>query len=428
MKRKICLLIVSLVFFSLFRFFNPVYAQTVGNGSLEVRSIPPDAYVLIDGVNVGSTTYKKKNMSPGTYRITVKKSGKTQEHEVKISPNILTIIKFRFTKESRIGYFVDDSQMLKNEGTSPYTPIDPEFPTGVVDYIPVESEDFINLKMSGCQRKYNLDAFLLLTVAQKTRTSDRDIQVTINSNLYDFDRKKTIFEKRFVRGKEFNRNPEPPDIDDMRLDAFGEFLEDFNKFMKTEAFRMKGRGGYAKPVIQYIAARNDVKVNLPQNDSENPPKWVDKEYKDGMLRDIVGKTAFPFTLKTRLNKIVNSSDYIGKQVIVLYFFDASFAFCKKNLDDLALKHSENEGEFLPIGIVVSGKGSRRRVAENFLRARLYNFPVVFDTGSVSTRYGVNDAVPLYVVIDTKGKIRYIKRGTADLTELYERIRFLNSKK
>ena len=419
---------ILLVFF-LFRLSLPASAQMEGKGSVEIRSVPVGAYVQIDGVNLGTTPFKKKGMNPGTYRVTVKSDDISQESTLTVNPDILTSITFWFTNESRIGFVVRDIEMQKKSGFSPYTPIDLELPPGPADYIEISPEDFNILKMTGCQKKYNLDAFLTLNLTQKFRTSDRDVQVTLNSNLYDFDQGKIIYEKRFVQGKEFRKKPEFSDIDEMRLDALGDFLEEFNSFMIKTAPSLKGRGGFRQPVVQYIPLTSKAKVVMPSvKGTGDQGKWTDMEYHDAMLRNIINKKAFPFTLKTRLNKFVNFDDYIGKQVILLYFFDASFDFCKEGLDEIARVHLENEKEFLPIGICISGKGSRRRVAENFLRARLYNFPVVFDTGDVSFKYGANDSVPHYVLIDRQGKIRYVKRGTVNLSKLMDRIQYLNSKK
>lgn len=396
---------------------------------MEIRSIPPGAYVQIDGINLGTTPFKKKDVNPGTYRVIVKSGDVTQEGSLIVNPDILTTITFWFTYESRIGFFVHDQEMQNPSGASPYTPIDLELPQGPADYIEIPHEDFDNLKMTGCQKKYNLDAFLNLTLTQKVRTSDRDVQVTLNSSLYDFDSSKIIYEKRFVQGKEFKKKPEPSDIDEMRLDALGDFLEEFNSFMIKTAPSLKGRGGFRQPVVQNIPLTSAAKAVLPSDTGNGSQgKWTDKEYYDAMLKNLVDKKAFPFTLKTRLNKFVNSSDYMGKQVVLLYFFDASFDFCKEGLDEISRVHLENDKEFLPIGICISGKGSRRRIAENFLRARMYNFPVVFDTEDVSNKYGANDSVPLYILIDRDSKIRYIKRGTANMSKLLERIQYLNFKK
>lgn len=432
MKRSTAIrleIVLFLLAVLLFRFSFPVFAQMEGSGFIEIRSVPPGAYLQIDGVNLGTTPFKTKGLKPGTYKVTVKYQDFLQDMSLAVNPDILTSVTFWFTKESRIGFIVDDHQMQKASGASPYTPIDLELPSGPAGYIEIPQEDFDSLKMKGCQKKYNLDAFLTLTLTQKFRTSDRDVQVTLNSTLFNFDNNSVIFKKRFVQGIEFPKSPEPSDIDEMRLSALGDFLEEFNSFMIKTAPSLKGRGGFRQPIIQNIPLTPDAKLILPSGTGEEKQgKWTDKEYRDAMLRNIIDQPASPFTLKNRLNKFVNSSDYMGKQVILLYFFDASFDFCKEGLDAISKVHLENDKEFLPIGICISGKGSRRRVAENFLRARLYNFPVVFDTGEVSSKYGVNDSVPHYVLIDRGSKIRYIKRGTVNLEKLLERILYLNSGK
>jgi len=427
-KRKsgsiLFLLVIFLCSFSL-----PSHSQMEGKGAVEIRSIPPGAYVNIDGVNAGTTPVKKKNVTPGTYRVTVKSDDLSQESTVIVNPDILTSVTFWFTSESRIGFVVNDAEMQRTAGGSPYTPLDPELPRGPADYIEISRQDFDTLKMNGCQQKYNLDAFLTLTLSQKFRTSDRDVQITLNSSLYDFDNNKIIYEKRFIQGKEFSKNPDTSDIDEMRLAALGDFLEEFNTFMIQTAPSLKGRGGFRQPVVQNIPLTSEAKVVMPPvSGNENYGKWTESEYHDAMLRTIVEKKAFPFSLKTRLNKFINSGDYIGRKVVLLYFFDASFDFCKTGLDEIAGLHLENSEEFLPIGICISGKGSRRRIAENFLRARLYNFPVVFDTDDISFKYGANDSVPLYVLVDQKGTIRYIRRGTINLSKLLDRIQYLNVKK
>lgn len=121
----------------------------------------------------------------------------------------------------------------------------------------------------------------------------------------------------------------------------------------------------------------------------------------------VGTEAGNFTLKSAGGSNVRLSEYRG-QVVLLNFWASWCGPCRQefpHLDDLHRKYAD-------LGFTVFGVNVEqdRTSADKVLRDIPVTFPVLFDDDNrVSEQYNV-DAMPMTVLVDRNGVIRYLHRG------------------
>jgi peroxiredoxin len=140
---------------------------------------------------------------------------------------------------------------------------------------------------------------------------------------------------------------------------------------------------------------------------------------DTAMRLKVGDKAPDFRLKDLSDpkgRMVNLSDYVGhaakeKKVVMLEFWATWCDICKKEMPNLVrLNNNWKDKGFLLLSIVLQS-GSVDDV-KKIMREKRLNYPVLLDQDlAVATKsYGLAGPIPLKVVIDHKGIIRYSHVG------------------
>jgi peroxiredoxin len=131
---------------------------------------------------------------------------------------------------------------------------------------------------------------------------------------------------------------------------------------------------------------------------------------DTAMRLKIGDKAPDFRLKDlRSGKNVSLSEYNGKKVVMLEFWATWCDICKREMPNLVkLQGAWGDKGFEILSIVLPPeKGVKEIAAEKKL-----NYPVLMDSDlAVATKlYGLAGPIPLKVVIDHKGVIRYTHVG------------------
>ncbi len=118
-------------------------------------------------------------------------------------------------------------------------------------------------------------------------------------------------------------------------------------------------------------------------------------------------TAANFTLKSAGGENIRLSEFRG-QVVLINFWASWCGPCRQEMPHLERIHQKYEA----LGFTVFGVNVEqdRKLADQVLRDIPVSFPILFDDENrVSQLYDV-DAMPVTVLVDRGGEIRYMHRG------------------
>ncbi len=123
--------------------------------------------------------------------------------------------------------------------------------------------------------------------------------------------------------------------------------------------------------------------------------------------ELLGKQAPDFTLRSDQGDNKKLSEYRGK-VVLINFWASWCGPCQQELPKLAeLKELHDEFDFELLAINIDEEPQK---AIRLAKKLGINFPVLFDKEkSVSKLYDI-DAMPMTVLIDRNGDVRYLHRG------------------
>ena len=124
-----------------------------------------------------------------------------------------------------------------------------------------------------------------------------------------------------------------------------------------------------------------------------------------------GATASDFTARDIDGKTVKLSSYIGKQAILLNFWQTWCEPCVAEFPHIRRMYDANKAKgFIIFGIAMDGPETVANVPA-FAKRNQLNFPVLLDEDShVAQIYNPKKSAPLSVLIDKSGKITMIREG------------------
>lgn len=129
------------------------------------------------------------------------------------------------------------------------------------------------------------------------------------------------------------------------------------------------------------------------------------------------RAAPDFTLATLDGATASLSDFRGR-VVFLNFWATWCIPCERELPTFEQFMDEQTGDDAPIIVAVNAGETLEKVRDYLAEREIDNFPVLLDPElSVNNRFGVFN-LPVTLVIDAQGVVRYPKYGEITLEELY----------
>jgi peroxiredoxin len=124
-----------------------------------------------------------------------------------------------------------------------------------------------------------------------------------------------------------------------------------------------------------------------------------------------GATASDFSARDIDGKTVRLSSYLGKQAILLNFWQTWCEPCVAEFPHLRKMYEANKSKgFVLFGVAMDGPETVANVPA-FAKRNQLNFPVLLDEDShVAAIYNPKKSAPLSVLIDKTGKIAVIREG------------------
>lgn len=133
---------------------------------------------------------------------------------------------------------------------------------------------------------------------------------------------------------------------------------------------------------------------------------------DTAMRVKIGEKAPAFKLKDLMTgKTVSLSDFQGKKIVMLEFWATWCDICKREMPNLVKLHAAWKPKGFELLSIVLPSGNVNDIKKIITDKKL-NYPSLLDADlSVATKlYGLAGPIPLKVVIDHKGIIRYSHVG------------------
>jgi peroxiredoxin len=133
---------------------------------------------------------------------------------------------------------------------------------------------------------------------------------------------------------------------------------------------------------------------------------------DTAMRVKIGEKAPNFRMKDVMTgKTVTLSEFTGKKVVMLEFWATWCDICKREMPNLIKLYNRWKGRGFELLSIVLPSGNIEDIRK-IVREYKVNYGVLLDSDlSVATKsYGLAGPIPLKVVIDSKGVVRYTHVG------------------
>lgn len=107
MKKSILFILIFLSILALLVRFSGKFSEIVLNikpkSGISILSLPTEAKVFLEGVEVGNTPYENQNLEPKEYLVKIEKDGASWQGKVKLGPQTLTVINRELSTDGAFG-------------------------------------------------------------------------------------------------------------------------------------------------------------------------------------------------------------------------------------------------------------------------------------------------------------------------------------
>jgi len=133
---------------------------------------------------------------------------------------------------------------------------------------------------------------------------------------------------------------------------------------------------------------------------------------------MVGQSAPDFSLKDLQGKTVRLQDFRGR-LLLMEFWAPWCGHCRKNIEPLR----QIKAAYGQMGLVILGPSLEqgRKTVSRFAEQQQVPYRVVFADRDTLARYGVS-GIPVTVLVDAEGVVRYWHAGPVDYEVLANKIR------
>ncbi len=133
------------------------------------------------------------------------------------------------------------------------------------------------------------------------------------------------------------------------------------------------------------------------------------------MRLDIGEAAPDFTLEDFASgKSVSLSDYLGRKVVMLEFWATWCDICKTEMPRLVQEYEQYKDKGYQLLAITLSRGDKkdRDKIQALQEKNKITYPLLLDTEfEVATKvYGLSGPIPLKIIIDCQGKIRYSHVG------------------
>lgn len=133
------------------------------------------------------------------------------------------------------------------------------------------------------------------------------------------------------------------------------------------------------------------------------------------IYQLAGDEAPAFSLNDLNGKEHSLSDFVGEKPVVLVFWSALCPHCQRELPRLQRYLTANPDKLNIVSVTMFNNDSHKRATYDFVDKQKITYPVLVDDATVNNTYSVQ-AIPAWVLIDTKGVVRHVAVGADNTIE------------
>lgn len=145
----------------------------------------------------------------------------------------------------------------------------------------------------------------------------------------------------------------------------------------------------------------------------------EKIHQEPVKPETAAQPAPTFALKDLRGKTVKLEDFKGK-IVLLNFWATWCVPCRIEMPELIKLQTEYAAKGLQI-VGITYEPEKPLIVGRIARTRKINYPLLFGNEALSKQYGIEEVLPVTIIIDREGKIRDRVLGTFEPTDFEQKV-------